>query len=319
MRADIERYLAGHPVRATAPPFPPEPATTVVPAYLPDPATQNTATTQGLGNDDDDGNRTGLLVFLGLLLVALIVGAAFLLPKLFANAPEQVQVPDLIGLTEAQARAAIGDAELSVGQPEYVADPDVARDKVIKQDPNRDTFVDPGTTVTITVSTGKPMTTVPSVVGQDRDTARTTLEGANLVPTFTEKESDEPKGQVIETSPASGEQVPEGTKVTVYYSDGPEKVPNVVGLQEAAAEKALRDAGFVPVVVESNNTEEPKGTVIQQIPGDGQPKPEGTQVTIVVSTFEPPTETPTPTPTDTPTATPTDTPTESPSGDGPTP
>ena len=101
--------------------------------------------------------------------------------------------------------------------------------------------------------------------------------------------------------------MPEGTKVTVYFSDGPEKVPNVVGLQEAAAEKALRDAGFVPVVVESNNTEEPKGTVIQQIPGDGQPKPEGTEVTIVVSTFEPPTETPTPTPTDTPTATPTDT------------
>ncbi len=318
MRADIERYLAGHPVRATAPPFPPEPATTVVPAYLPDPATQ----TRRPRRAGERRRRRQPHRLAGVPRPA--AGGADRrrgLPAAEAvrERPEQVQVPDLIGLTEAQARAAIGDAELSVGQPEYVADPDVARDKVIKQDPNRDTFVDPGTTVTITVSTGKPMTTVPSVVGQDRDTARTTLEGANLVPTFTEKESDEPKGQVIETSPASGEQVPEGTKVTVYYSDGPEKVPNVVGLQEAAAEKALRDAGFVPVVVESNNTEEPKGTVIQQIPGDGQPKPEGTEVTIVVSTFEPPTETPTPTPTDTPTATPTDTPTESPSGDGPTP
>ena len=183
MRADIERYLAGHPVRATAPPLPPEPQTTVAPTYANDPATQSTITTQAVPPDDDGdgGSRTGLIVLLGALLVALIVGAAFLLPSLFEDSPEQVQVPDLIGMTEAQARAAIGDAGLSVGQPEYVADADVARDKVVKQDPNRDTFVDPGATVTITVSTGKPMTSVPAVVGQDRATARATMESANLV------------------------------------------------------------------------------------------------------------------------------------------
>ena len=50
MRADIERYLAGHPVRATAPPLPPEPPTTVAPPYQPpyppSPLTQSTITTQ---------------------------------------------------------------------------------------------------------------------------------------------------------------------------------------------------------------------------------------------------------------------------------
>ncbi len=196
MRADIERYLAGHPVRATAPPLPPEDdRTTVAPAYTPDPTpTTATGRTPVTEPEDDDrgGNRTGLLVFLGLLLVALIAGAALILPSLFEENPKQVQVPDLIGMTEQQARAAIGDAGLSVGQPEYVADPDVARDKVIQQDPNRDTFVDPGATVTITVSTGKPMTSVPSVVGQDRDAARQTLENANLKAVFQEKEADAP-------------------------------------------------------------------------------------------------------------------------------
>src|SRR4051794_8035758 len=87
MRADIERYLAGHPVRAVAPPPPPEPATVVAPAYASDPLTQTTATGQP-ATDDDGGNRTGWLVVLGLLLVALIVGAAFLLPKLFESPPE---------------------------------------------------------------------------------------------------------------------------------------------------------------------------------------------------------------------------------------
>jgi eukaryotic-like serine/threonine-protein kinase len=316
MRADIERYLAGHPVRATAPPLPFEPQTTVAPTYAQDPPTQSTITTPAVppeADDDRGGNRTGLIVFLGALLVALIAGAAFLLPTLFEDSPEQVQVPDLIGLTEAQARTAIGDAGLSVGQPEYVADADVGRDKVVRQDPNRDTFVDPGTTVTITVSTGKPMTSVPAVVGQDRATARTTLDGANLVADFQEKESDQPKGQVIETDPAAGEQVPEGTRITVYFSDGPEKVPGVVGMTEEQATRALEQAGFKAFVTTSTDTEEPKGTVIEQNPPGGTERPEGDSVTIVVSAFEEPTPTPTPTPTETPTVLPTETPSGVPS------
>ena len=79
------------------------------------------------------------------------------------------------------------------------------------------------------------MTSVPTVAGQDRATARTTLENANLVAVFEEKDSDQPKGQVIETDPAAGEQVPEGTRITVFFSDGPEKVPNVVGMTEGEA------------------------------------------------------------------------------------
>ncbi len=320
MRADIERYLAGHPVRATAPPMPPDDHTVVAPAYTPDPVTATTATgrTPVPGPDEDDrgGNRTGMLVFLGLLLVALIVGAALILPSLFEDNPNQVQVPDLIGMTEQQARAAIGDAGLSVGQPEYVADPDVARDKVIQQSPNRDTFVESGSTVTITVSTGKPMTSVPSVVGQDRDAARQTLENANLKPVFREKEDDAPRGQVVETTPAAGEQVPEGTTITVLFSDGPEKVPDVVGMTQNEAERTLKQAGFKAFVTTSSDTEEPKGTVIEQNPDAGVEEPEGTSVTIVVSSFEEPTETPsTALPTESPTITPTDTPTETPTGD----
>jgi eukaryotic-like serine/threonine-protein kinase len=300
MRADIERYLAGHPVRATAPPLPFEPQTAVAPPYPNEPATQSTLATQPVppeADDDRGGNRTGLFILLGALLVALIIGGAVLLPQLFEDPPEQVQVPDLIGMTESQARAAIGDAGLSVGQPEYVADPEVARDKVIRQEPNRDTFVDPGTTVTITVSTGKPMTSVPSVVGQDRSAARATLESAGLVPVFEERDSDEPRNQVVETRPAAGQEVPEGTRITVFFSDGPEEVPDVVGMTEQEATRTLEQAGFRAFVTRSPDTEQPKGTVIEQNPPGGTERPEGDSVTIVVSSFEEPTETPTPTPT----------------------
>ena len=62
--------------------------------------------------EDEDHRRTGLLVALALLVILLIAGAAYLLPKMFDSPPEQIQVPNLIGLNEKAARAAIGDAGL---------------------------------------------------------------------------------------------------------------------------------------------------------------------------------------------------------------
>ena len=50
----------------------------------------------------------------------------------------------------------------------------------------------------------------------------------------------------------------------------------------------------MPDVVESGDTTEPKGTVIQQSPPAGEAAQEGATVTIVVSTFEEPTESPIP-------------------------
>jgi serine/threonine-protein kinase len=134
-------------------------------------------------------------------------------------------------------------------------------------------------------------------VGQSRSEARASLESANLVAVFEEIDSDEPKGQVVETRPPAGEQVPEGTRVTVLVSDGPEEVPDVVGMTENQAKQALQQAGFEVFVTTSSDTEEPKGTVIDQNPPGGTERPKGDSVTIVVSTFEEPTETPTPTPT----------------------
>ena len=224
-------------------------------------------------------------MLLAILLVALVAGAAYLLPKMFESPPDDVQVPDLVGLTEDEARAAIGDAELAVGDRTFETSDSVQRNRVISQDPNPDQFVAPGTEIDFVVSEGKPQVEVPFVVGQKRDAARDALDERGLEAKFQERDSDEPAGQVLETDPAGGAMVREGAVVTVIYSDGPEKIPDVVGMQQAEAEKTLREAGYVPDVVESGDTTKPKGTVIQQSPPSGREAPEGTTVTIVVSSF----------------------------------
>jgi eukaryotic-like serine/threonine-protein kinase len=303
MRSDIERYLAGRPVHAVVPPPPP---TTAIPS--------SAATTVGapLPEDDEDDARSRkvLYVLLGLLLLALIAVGAFVLPSLFESPPEQTRVPDLIGKTEEAARAEIGNAGLAVGQVDFREDANVRANRVIEQDPNRDQFVDPGSEIDLVISSGKPLVDVPFVVGRPRSAAAAELRDAKLDVSMQVRDSDEPAGQVLSTDPQAGDSVPEGTLVTVFYSDGPEQVPGVVGLQQAQAEQFIRDAGFEPRVVRSTDTKQPKGTVIEQSPGAGEDARAGSTVTIVVSAFEKPTKSPSPTPKPSPSPTPTPTPSE---------
>ncbi len=294
MRSDIERYLAGRPVHATPPP-PVEEPTTMAPAVT----TAAAAATDG-DEDDDQRSRTGLVVLLVLLLIGLIAAAAYLLPQLFESPPEQQRVPELVGQTEKEARTLIGDAGLAVGEVTYQTDADAKRNTVLQQDPNPDQYVEPGSEIDLVVSSGRPLADVPYVIGQPRAQARSTLEGEGFEVIQTERESDEPRGQVLETDPAPGTSVPEKSTVTIFYSDGPEEVPDVTGLKQARAEQTLREAGFEPRVVETTDTTEPRGTVVEQSPQGGQEAAEGSTVTIVVSDFvEEPSESPSETPTET--------------------
>jgi serine/threonine-protein kinase len=303
MRSDIERYLAGRPVQAPVhappPPTPPEPGPT-------DTSTSVRPPVPLLDDYEDDdldrrrgGPRTSVLVLLALLVLALAVGGYVLFKSdLFESPPEQVQVPNVIGLTEDEARAAIGDAGLTVDAPDFVPDDDPEnKDKVIEQDPNRDQYVDPGTSIHLTISSGLPQVEVPFLVGSSQDEARNKLRTAKLDPQFESVESDEPQGRVLATDPAGGESVDQGSVVKVTISKGPRAVPNVVGLNRSDAIKKIVDAGFQYDIRGDSNSTEPRGTVTDQLPPGGQPQPQGTTITLFVSTYEPP---PPPPPTETP-------------------
>ena len=98
-----------------------------------------------------------------------------------------------------------------------------------------------------------------------------------------------------------------GLRRDVTISKGPHEVPNVVGLNRSDAIKQIVDAGFQYDIRGDDKSTEPRGTVTDQLPPGGQPQPQGTTITLFVSTYEPPP----PPPTDTPTVlpTPTETPT----------
>jgi len=219
-------------------------------------------------------------------------------------------VPDLAGLTIAEAGAALQKEGLILGTQTPQASDDKPKDTIISQNPVKGGQVDKGSAVDVTVSTGKDQVVVPTLTGLTSvDAARAALVEVGLtLGRVSEKSSDKPQGVVISQTPASQETVDAGTPVDIVVSNGKVKVPDVVGSSEAQAQSDLRNAGFDVEVIQLETSNQPEGTVLAQSPQAGTTAVRGTLVTITVAKAPPPSPTPTPTPTDTPTPSPSPTP-----------
>jgi eukaryotic-like serine/threonine-protein kinase len=91
-----------------------------------------------------------------------------------------------------------------------------------------------------------------------------------------------PENRVIVQDPALGE-LREGQTIELVLSLGPpaRTVPDLTGLDQAAAEEAVRAQDLVPTVARSRNEDVPAGTVIDWSPVGETTK--GAQVTVNVS------------------------------------
>ena len=132
-----------------------------------------------------------------------------------SRGPEQVTVPDVVGLSRESAEARLRDEDFGVTVEEQESDE--PEGDVISQSPEGGSSVARGETVTITVSTGRPQVDVPDVVGLSEDDARNRLSRAGLGATSQERTVTDPSqdGVVIEQRPASGTEVEEGSDVVI--------------------------------------------------------------------------------------------------------
>jgi eukaryotic-like serine/threonine-protein kinase len=315
MRADIERYLAGKPVVAPVVPAAAAAATSFLPA---DRAAEGTSVFDGEELPEAEEKRKRWpFILLGLGVLALLIAAAIVGPMLFSSSPDERSVPNLLNMTRAQAEAALEERDLTLGEVDRQASADVPQGRIISQSPETGEFLEVGGAVDILISSGAPEVVVPDVLGWDKQDARAELEGRQLRVRLVRRNSDEPVDTVINTDPRPAATVAVDTVVTVFWSDGPEEVPSVVGMQEGPARQAIEEAGFTVNVVYDNQTRAQRGIVLSQSPEAGSTQTEGTTVTITVSAYEEqePEPTPTPTPTPEPTPEPEPSPTESPSVD----
>jgi serine/threonine-protein kinase len=215
--------------------------------------------------------------------------------------PGRTEVPSVANLNREEARKKLEDAGFDV-QVFAANSAAVPRDEVIRSDPAGGTIAPRGSTVTLTVSLGPKLVTVPVVVGSQRGVAAPRIRGRNLVPQVTRRDDKAPAGPVIEQSPSAGRQVEPGSTVSIVVSKGVPKVkvPNVIGELRPSAVSQLRALGLsVNVQVQDTDVQSQDGRVTDQFPPPGTEVTEGDTVNLVVGHFVKPTTPTTPT---TPTA-----------------
>lgn len=226
--------------------------------------------------------RPGLL----WLVVVLALAVALAVAGWWLGSGRFVTVPAVQGMSVGQAAEAVNAVGLAATTRDAFSD-EVPRAGLVGTDPAAGSRVPRGDPVAVLVSVGRPV--VPEVgAGRDVDTVSTLLRDHSLEPVRggTQHSDSVPVGQVIALEPRSGTTVDVGTRVSMVTSSGPAPVmvPEVAGLAEDQARRALEGAGLtVSGVRRVYDGEVDGGLAVGTDPDSGSDVARGDGVTLLVS------------------------------------
>jgi serine/threonine-protein kinase len=310
LRADLLRYLRGEMTVAHQMTMEQEAVAAAAPQQasqilqqptaqtrlMTSPAPPPTATPDQTGRhvaqypEKDRSQSSYVLAIVGLIGLLLI--GSFMLWQLLSgpaepDAPVLVEVPAVVGLDRNEAADLLQEQDLGITFREETST-DVAEGIVIRSDPAEGEEVEPGTRVTLFISTGPEESPIPNVSNLDIEAARKTLADAGFgVGQETLQDSqDYEEGIVISQSLPAGTKAAPGTSIDLVVSSGPRflTMPNLENVPATTAQEELIGLGFTDIVVEEDfDNEMLEGFVIRTEPGASQLAERDTTVTIYVS------------------------------------
>ena len=185
-----------------------------------------------------------------------------------------VAVPALGEMGEGQARLALNDLGLELGEVTYTFD-DAPEGQIITQNPEQGAALAAGATVDIEVSRGPDVAKVkvPQVRGLNVDAAKRRLRGlgfTNVDTTATSVSFDRPL-TVTNQVPTPGEAVPLSTQIMLQYSLSTRtvvRVPALTGLPLDRAQTLLRSTGLALGPVSYINDPAQPGGIVSYQPED---------------------------------------------------
>ena len=228
---------------------------------------------------------------LAYLLVAFVIFPAGVIPR-------DVKVPNVMGLGFDEAAQRLAQAGFKSEQGEQRYNNSAPKMTVLEQSPPPGAREGLGATITLVVSGGQRMVTVPTVTGMTRIEAQVLLEKDGFdVGDVQQAQSNAPPGTVIGTRPAAGSAVSVPSTVSIVLSGGAPApaMPDLMGREIGAARQVLTQIGVrsVAIVREPGGPGTP-GTVIGQTPVSGATIVPGMTVTlrVVAEPTPPPSEPP---------------------------
>jgi serine/threonine-protein kinase len=215
---------------------------------------------------------------------AIVVGVVLVSAGVFfsSGSSTPLTVPNVVGLTEAEARALLSNFNVNIST---APDPRIPIDRVASQIPLATTNAEKGSSVTLTISSGPGNTTVPTgLVGISLEAARNILTAAGLLIAQTQPvDSDQAPGVVLSVTPEPGTTITAGSGVVLQIASGNVQVPSLVGVTEIQARTLLVQAGFLVREIYAYDASQEIGVVLAQAPEAGTTRIIGSAVTITVN------------------------------------
>lgn len=228
-----------------------------------------------------------LIAAVGGFLLAYLIVAFFIFPA--GVIPEDVRVPNVVGLTYAEATRQLEQVGLKAERGEQRFHNAAPKGTILDQKPPADSREAPGIKVSLVVSSGQRYGTIPGVIGMSRELALNALETAGFeAGEVSERPSNEPRGAVIDSRPRPGTQAPMPTMVSLVISAGPTTiiVPDVVGRPVSEATILLRQVGLavgeIAYASGGNAIADAAAVVSSQSPPAGSQATAGSRVNMVV-------------------------------------
>jgi eukaryotic-like serine/threonine-protein kinase len=225
-----------------------------------------------------------------IVLILALAGAAYVILTNWNTASAEMgSVPAVVGLSEADAVAKIQAAGFSYEKEGVQPSADVAEGDVARQDPEANSQLEKGKSISIWISSGEGKVEVPNVVNLSQVEAAAKLGASGLeVVSKPEVNTNVEVGTVLRQNPEAGKKVDAGSTVTITVAAATNtvKVPPLNSMNQDSAVALLESMGLVANVQQVDSTL-PGGTVVGQSPQGGTEVPPGTTVTVQVSNAPP--------------------------------
>ena len=225
--------------------------------------------------------RKSALIYGGAFFAAIALAIGGYLYSGSSN-KNLAQIPNVVGLSEAQARALLSQYTITIKRAH---DGVIPRDRIASQIPLATMSAQPGSSIVLTISDGPGEAIVPDdLIGMSLIDARAALTAVGLLVSQTiAAPSEEAQGTVLEVTPAVGSVTDAGSGVILTIASGEITVPDLVGVEAIQAKTSLIQAGFLIKEFFDFDPAQPLGVVIRQAPDALSTQTIGKSVTITIN------------------------------------
>ncbi|WP_416354137.1 Stk1 family PASTA domain-containing Ser/Thr kinase [Agrilactobacillus fermenti] len=222
----------------------------------------------------------------GLALLVFILAVGFII----GTTKKNVEIPDLTGMSETQAKSVLTDNHLKIGDISHQYDNDVQKDRVIRSYPKKNMVVKEQSKVNLLISQGPKKIRIGNYVGQNYTQIRKKL--MKLGFTVRKNETSSTKyaaGQIMNQDVPEGKKViPQETIITLTVSSGRAffNLRDLTNYTQKSVQDYANEKGLVLNITSQYSDTVEKGLVISQTPAAGTRLSKGSSLNVVISLGE---------------------------------